>query len=151
MAANPCVVCGGSKNSGIHSRFHPEYHAHMDARGAAKLAQQSKGRTDYMASQQHKDAYADRGSACLMGLAGAPTPCSGGPTPHHILARSAAGGLERAEQYPVITLCSGHNTAVEQDPTVRKWAETHYFERGGIEYPFRLRLKPASAATSGGE
>lgn len=148
MAAHPCARCDAHKAADIHGRdaiAKGTGHAYEDPRGQAKLSPMSAGRKAYVASQEHKDAYAtlEAYPECLMGMAGAPTPCSGPPTPHHILARSAAGSLQRAELFPVITLCAGHNTAVEQDPVVRKWAEQNTFERAGIVWPFRLTLRAA--------
>lgn len=158
MAARPCAarlgsgaLCAESKNSPIHLRASglPGAHPYMDARGAARLAPQSQGRTEYLRSESHQRAYGDAQAAdgvgvgvCIAHLGGAPGECSRDRVPHHVLGRGAAGGLEAAERrYPVVMVCSYFNGAVESDPATRQWAERTTFERDGQEWPFRMRQR----------
>jgi hypothetical protein len=107
-----------------------------------------KARELYLASEQHKRAYSDAreadvsGGQCLAHLAGAPGECSYDRVPHHVLGRGVAGGLEAAERDGVVVMvCAYFNSAVEADSATRRWAERSFFERDGVEYPFRMRVK----------
>ena len=149
MSARPCATCGASKNAAIHLRTTPGYHAYLDARGAAKLANESAGRRAYVQSEAHKAVYGAARAAdgegvgmCLAHVGGAPGECSRDRVPHHIAGRGAFGGQEASErQYPVVMVCSYFNEAVEAVPEVRRWAEVNRFERDGVEYPFRMRQR----------
>ena len=136
-----CAVCHERKNH----LNHPADHAFQDA-SSAGMNGISASRREYLASKEHRDAYASAragdvgGGVCLAHLAGAPGECSGDRVPHHVLGRGAAGGLEAAERDAVVVMvCSYFNSTVESDPRVRRWAERTTFERGGVEYPFRMR------------
>lgn len=136
-----CATCGGKRNHGVHLRAlgMPGHHAYADAsKGGIKPV--SEARQAYQQSEAHRAAYAPSvaTSACLAGLAGAPGDCFGPPTTHHVLAVSAAGSKEKAERWPVITLCAYHNDAIEGDADMRRWARATTFERGGVQYPFRM-------------
>jgi hypothetical protein len=157
MAARPCAarlgsgeLCEESKNSPIHLRASgiPGAHPYMDARGAARLAPQSQGRTEYLRSAAHQRAYGDAQAAdgrgegvCIAHLGGAPGECSRDRVPHHIRSRGSAGGLEAAERDGVVVMvCSLFNGDVESDPRTRRWAERNTFERDGREFPFRMSV-----------
>lgn len=147
MAAWPCrnklsngTECEASKNAGIHSRFHREYHEYMKDKpiGIQPVSAPMKA---YLASQQHKDVYSEAEAYCVGHALGAPGRCQPPLTKHHTLHRSYAG-LEYSEaNAPVVTLCAWLNGAIESDADVRKWAETHTFNRNGVEYPFLVGAK----------
>lgn len=147
MSARPCSTCGASRNSGVHLRTSSGYHPYTDARGAARLAPQSSGRTEYLRSEAHQRVYGEARAAdgagvglCLAHIGGAPGECSRDRVPHHIAGRGAFGGQKASErQYPVVMVCAYFNEAVEAVPEVRRWAERTTFERDGAEYPFRMR------------
>lgn len=158
MASRPCaarlasgVPCEAAKNAAIHLRTSglPDAHPYLDARGAARLAPQSQGRTEYLRSESHQRAYGDAQAAdgrgegvCIAHLGGAPGECSRDRVPHHIAGRGAFGGQEASERrYPVVMVCSYFNGAVESDPATRQWAERSFFERDGQEWPFRMRQR----------
>lgn len=103
------------------------------------IAHMSPKRRAYLASPQHDRAYSEREAYCVGHALGAPGRCIGILTPHHTLKRSQAGGIEAAEQYPVVTVCAWLNGAFESDPEARKWGETHTFVRGGVQYRFIVR------------
>lgn len=133
--------CGAKKNHAVHLRAVGlvGYHLYRDPTRAG-LKAVSDGRRAYQQSEAHQEAYAAASAPqCLAGLAGAPGQCLGPLTPHHTLSRSQAGGLEAADKFPVVSLCAYHNDAIESDPKMRRWAERTTFERGGKEYPFRMR------------
>jgi hypothetical protein len=158
MAAHACAavlrsgeVCGAHKAADVHSRLsgNPEAHPFMDARGGARLNPQSVGRTTYLQSEAHKEAYGNaQGTGCMFEAAGAPGECSRDLTPHHVAPRSVTGSLEESDRYPVIVACAAHNGAVEGDALTRRWAETHSFvwHADGNLYPFRFNVRTYAAA-----
>lgn len=138
MAARPCSTCGASRNSGVHLRTSSGYHAYTDARGAARLAPQSSGRTEYMRSAEHKAAYEHVEGECIFFAGGAPLECYGPITPGHVVSRTVAGSLQEADRWPVAPQCARHNTDVDADPELREWAETHFFQwHDGKFYRYR--------------
>lgn len=138
MSARPCATCGASKNAAIHLRTTPGSHAYLDARGAAKLANESAGRRAYVQSEAHKRAYEHVEGECIFFAGGAPLECYGPITPGHIVSRTVAGSLEEADRWPVAPQCARHNTDVDANPELREWAETHTFRwHDGREYRYR--------------
>ena len=145
--------CGLKKNHAMHLLALGMEGAHKYADPTkAGISSIGRDREEYQKSEQHKAAYAraDEQPLCLAGMANCPEPCGKGeaglPTPHHVFAVSAAGNRQKAEEWPVITLCAHHNNWVEG--AGRAWAERTTFERDGIEYPFRISAKMARAMTS---
>ena len=139
-----CGTCGAKRNALVHSRGECTY---VDA-SKAGLSPIGKAREAYQKSEAHKRAYSDAreadnsGGQCLAHLAGAPGECSYDRVPHHVLGRGVAGGLEAAERDGVVVMvCAYFNSAVEADSATRRWAERSFFERDGVEYPFRMRVK----------
>ena len=142
MAARPCATCGASKNAAIHLRTTPGSHPYLDARGAARLAPQSAGRTEYLKSAAHERAYAplNERADCAFEAAGAPAQCYGPITPHHTFPAGRAGSHERAERVaPVVPACAFHNTWVSQDAEGIAWGETHWVTVGGRDWPLLMR------------
>lgn len=149
MSSRPCaarlasgVPCEAAKNAAIHLRTSglPDAHPYLDARGAARLAPQSEGRTEYLRSEQHQRAYGDAHGACVFEAAGAPTECRGPITPHHVFPRARAGSLERAERVaPTVPACAFHNTWVSQDAEGIAWGESHWVTVGGRDWPLLMR------------
>ena len=135
MAAKTCARCGGKKAHASHSRWSPDFHAFQDA-SRAGLQSVSEARRAYQQSEAHKAAYASLEGVCMAEAAGAPGACHGELTPHHTMPRSQAGGLERADEYPVVALCAWHNTWVQEGG--REWARTHTFHRNGQDHFFLI-------------
>ena len=139
MSARPCATCGASKNAAIHLRTTPGYHAYLDARGAAKLANESAGRRAYVQSEAHKRAYEHVEGECVFEAVGAPDACYGPVTPHHTFPVGRAGSRERAERVaPVVASCAFHNTWVSQDAEGIAWGETHWITVGGRDWPLLM-------------
>ncbi len=127
--------CGAKKNHPIHLRALslPGYHPWRDP-SKAGLKPISDGRQEYLASTAHKAAYgAQNAPVCVFEAAGAPDPCYGPLTKHHLFPRARAGSLERAERVaPVANACSTHNTWASQAGI--EWAESHYVTIGGRDW-----------------
>lgn len=122
----------------MHLKWHPEFHPYLDA-SKAGLKAVSDGRAAYQRSVAHTEAYeAARATTCLPAVYGAPGPCFGLSTPHHILARSKAGGLEAADAYPVVPACERHNAAIQDSIDTREWAIRTYFTLGNRQFPFLI-------------
>jgi len=139
-----CGNCGAKRNALVHTRGD---HAYVNG-SKAGLSPIGRAREAYLASDEHRIAYADARDAdvsagkCLAHLAGAPGECSYDRVPHHIAGRGAFGGQEASERdYPVVMVCSLFNSEVESNPLTRRWAERNTFARSGVEYPFRMRVK----------
>ena len=100
----------------------------------------SDGRLEYLASEKHREAMALSKAAteCWLAAYGAPGECFGPITPSHTLSRSKAGGLKKADEYPVPPACARHNAALQDDAETRAWATTHYFTHGNRQYPFLI-------------
>lgn len=137
MAAHPCaavlkngVTCGAHRANPIHSRVNASKDAHpfLDARGAAKLANESTGRAAYVRSEAHQRAYEHVEGECIFFAGGAPTDCWGAITPGHVVPRSVTGDLAISDRYPVAPQCMGHNRDVDANVELRKWAQTHQFQ-----------------------
>ena len=59
-------------------------------------------------------------------------------TPGHIVPRSVAGSLEEADKWPVVPQCERHNTEVDSNVELRRWAISHRFRWvDGAEYRYR--------------
>lgn len=132
--------CGRPRSAWLHAPDYvgPDAHAHQPPPPKVRRARVnpvSPKRRAYNASEEHMEAYGVAEAYCVGHALDAPGKCFGPLTPHHTLKRSV-GGLELAEKYPVVTLCSSLNDGIESDPAIRKWAETHTFNRGGVDYPF---------------
>lgn len=106
------------------------------------MNQVSEKRRRYVRSEAHRDAYGVAEAYCVGHALDAPGKCWGPLTPHHTLKRSV-GGIELAEQYPVVTLCAWLNGAIESDTEVRAWALRSTFSRGGVSYPFLVNRRAA--------
>jgi hypothetical protein len=95
MAARPCAApnCGGSKNAGIHSRFHAQYHPYLSDKQVG-LQPMSAGMREYRkASGYDAEKAAARGTPCQI----VSPVCTGiAADLHEPLPRGRAGGLEAA-------------------------------------------------------
>lgn len=135
MSAHPCSAvlgngetCGAARSAPIHLRTTPGGHPFLDARGAARLAPQSAGRTEYMQSEAHKRAYEHVDGECIFFAGGAPLDCYGGLSGHHVIPKSVSGSIQASERDGVVApACIGHNEAVESNPELREWAESNRF------------------------
>lgn len=146
----PCVVCGGKKSSGVHSRFHADGHQYQDA-STPGLKPLSRAREAYReASGYQARSQAARRAVCAFWAAGAPHEvppfgrCEGNADGlHHIMPRARAGGLEAAEQYPTVPACNAHNTWAAQSAGGLAWSRAHTFydDATGREWPFLLSMK----------
>ena len=129
-----CEICGMAKAAREHlvvTGGHTFTHS-----APSGLRRISLSRAAYLESDEHRDAYIPAASCLMAGHDDVPR-CMGKLTPHHTSPRGISGGLRAAEQYPVITLCAGHNTWVQEGG--REWATNHTFVRDGVEHPFLRR------------
>ena len=140
MSVKICARCGTRRSHSIHIRA-LSLEGNHDFQDASRAGLQpvSEARRAYQSSTAHQEAYASLGGACVAEAMGAPGQCLGPITPHHLYARSAAGGLGAADKYGVAGVCAYHNEAIEQDVEMRRWAELHTFVAAdGLEWPLRI-------------
>ena len=141
MVAKSCTICGAARSASVHSRFFEGGHPWPTAKPKG-LGARSEGREAYLASDEHQSAYAEASSPdCAVEAAGAPGACLGGLTPHHVVSRSLAGSLEKADDYPIIMACTRHHEYLHEEG--RKWAEEHLWwdEKRRRYYPYLITAK----------
>lgn len=129
--------CGARKAHPIHGQYHDAYHPYMVKPEPMGM---SEAKRAYLSSEKHQAVYAEAlgDKFCVAHAAGAPGRCTNVLTPHHILPKSQAGGQERAEDFPVVSVCDWFNDAVQANAEVRAWGKSHYFHRNGRDWPFLL-------------
>ena len=122
MAAKPCVWpnCGGSRNAGIHSRWHPEYHKYLDKTDTSLKGQREGVRNYREQSGYNAEAKAVRGTPCQV----VSPECSG--TAEHLhepASRGRFGGLAKAvEVGGTVPCCDNCNSYIATNPV---WAAEH--------------------------
>jgi hypothetical protein len=124
IAANPCAApnCGASRNGGIHSRFHPQYHAYMDPRKPGL-----KPMREGMSATRQEIGYEDELAAAKGTPCQIVSPVCTGVSEHlhEPMPRGRAGGLEAAVRMGgTIPACDACNGYVSANPV---WAKERVF------------------------